>query len=338
MPATNLLGSATFRLTLWYLALIMAISILFSLVLYGMAARELEQSFRRERVFYQLRQSLPPEFDNVSYASPDELYDTALGHLQLNVVIINASILLLAGAASFLLSRRTLRPIEAALEAQGRFAADASHELRTPLTAMKSEIEVALRGEQLDPREARELLISNLEEIGKLEALSTGLLKLAQSDGHVPPGVPVKLAAAAAAAFARARPVAKARNITLENHSDEARVVATSEAVVDVMVILLENAIKYSPPGSLVTLSSSSHGQTATFAVTDTGDGIDPADLPRVFDRFFRADASRNKEAADGYGLGLSIAKKLVESYAGTVSVKSQPGQGARFVVELPSA
>ena len=338
MPVPNLLGSATFRLTLWYLAIIMAISMLFSLLLYGMAARELELSYRRERVFYQLRQSLGPGFDNVTYVSPDELYDRALGHLRINIVIINASILLLAGAASYLLARRTLRPIEAALLAQGRFAADASHELRTPLTAMKAEIEVALRGSHLDIDEARDLLKSNLEEIGKLEALSTGLLKLAQSDGHVPPGVPVKLAAATKLAFARTRTEASVRGITLEDHSDEARVTATMESVVEVMVILLDNAIKYSPPGSLVTLSSSTHGQTVSFAVIDQGNGIAPADLPRVFDRFFRADDSRSKQAAGGYGLGLSIAKKQVESYGGAISVTSQTGQGSRFMVELPAA
>lgn len=329
--------SATFRLTLWYLAIIMAISILFSVVIYATSEQELRQSYHRESMIYQLgpgfRLSLD---DSLSNATPEVLFKDAKTHLRLNLVIINAGILILAGGASYVLARRTLTPIEAALEAQGRFAADASHELRTPLTAMKSEIEVALRGKELSGDEARQLLGSNLEEIAKLEALSTGLLRLAQQDGQTIAKSPVDLAEVSAAAIKRLSGAAKKQDVQIDNRISKITVGGDSESIAELLVILLDNAIKYSSANSNVTLDATAHGHWVNITVRDEGQGIKALDIPQIFDRFYRADTSRSKQQIAGYGLGLSIAKKITDLHGGTIEVASRPGKGSVFTVRLP--
>jgi len=329
--------SATFRLTLWYLAIIMAISVLFSVIIYGTSEQELRQSYHRESSIYQLAPGFRLNLNNsLGNATPEDLFNDAKTRLKLNLVIINTGILILAGGASFVLARRTLSPIEAALEAQGRFAADASHELRTPLTAMKSEIEVALRGKELSGDEARHLLGSNLEEIAKLEALSTGLLRLAQQDGQAIAKFPVDLAEISAAGVKRLSGAAKKQGVQIDNRISKITVGGDSESIVELLVILLDNAIKYSPAKSTITLGATTHGHWAHITVRDEGQGIKVLDIPRIFDRFYRADSSRSKHQITGYGLGLSIAKKITDLHGGTIEVASRPGKGSVFTVRLP--
>lgn len=331
--------SATFRLTLWYLAIIMAISILFSVVIYGTSEQELRQSYHRESMIYQLGPGFRLNLnDNLGNATPEDLFNDAKTRLKLNLVIINAGILILAGGASFVLARRTLSPIEAALEAQGRFAADASHELRTPLTAMKSEIEVALRGRELSGGEARQLLESNLEEIAKLEALSTGLLRLAQQDGQTIAKSPVNLGEASGAAIKRLSAAAKKQDVQIDNKIGDLTAGGDRDSIVELLAILIDNAIKYSPAKSKITLGATTHGHWAHITVRDEGQGIKALDIPRIFDRFYRADSSRSKQQIAGYGLGLSIAKKIADLHGGTIEVTSRPGKGSVFTVKLPKS
>jgi signal transduction histidine kinase len=315
----------------------MAISLLFSVVIYSTSERELDQSFRRESIIYQLVPGFRPNVDDgQTNASPQELFDQAKSRLQLNLIIINAGILILAGGASYVLARRTLTPIEVALEAQGRFAADASHELRTPLTAMKSEIEVALRGKELPNIEARQILESNLEEIAKLEALSAGLLKLSQQDGQTIVKSPVKLAETSAAAIQRLSGAAKSQDVQIVNNIKEMTLAGDGESITELLVVLLDNAIKYSPAKSQITMAATTHGHWAFVTVTDEGQGIKALDIPHIFDRFYRADTSRSKYQIPGYGLGLSIAKKIADLHGGTIEVASSPGKGSVFTVKLP--
>lgn len=329
--------SATFRLTMWYLAIIMAISILFSVVIYGTSEQELRQSFHRESVIYQIGPGFRFNMnDGRSDTTLEELFDRAKSRLMLNLVIINAGILILAGGASFVLARRTLTPIEAALEAQGRFAADASHELRTPLTAMKSEIEVALRGKELSGDEARQLLESNLEEIAKLEALSIGLLKLAQQDGQTIAKAPIDMREASDAAIKRLSAAAKKQGVQIDNQIGNLTVGGDHDSIVELLAILLDNAIKYSPAKSTITLGATAHGHWAHITVRDEGQGIKALDIPHIFDRFYRADSSRSKQQIAGYGLGLSIAKKITDLHGGTIEVTSRTGKGSVFTVKLP--
>src|SRR6266496_4964286 len=176
--------SATLKLTGWYLALIVGISVAFSLVLYHSSSESINAGFDHQRTALRKQfeyYGLTPSPSSLDGLQSSEM-NAAEQRLIANLTLVNLAVFVVGGAVSFYMARRTLQPIEQAMEAQTRFTADASHELRTPLTAMQTEIEVALRDAKLPPKEARALLESNLEEVRRLEDLSNGLLALANQD------------------------------------------------------------------------------------------------------------------------------------------------------------
>jgi two-component system sensor histidine kinase CiaH len=337
----RIIESATFKLTLWYLGIIMVLSMLFSYTLYRVSYGQLAENARRQQVAVE---HLPVPFGfesqraNYAQAIDDQLTD-ARRSLTLRLFALNLATLLLGGAASYFLARRTLGPVQDALEAQGRFTADASHELRTPLTAMRSEIEVALRDKGLGVKDARVLLGSNLEEIAKLEALSAGLLRLARFENGLDPGaiknVPVK--DLFEAAIDRLQVPLGQHHIDLDVQAGDETVAGDHGSLTELFVILLDNAIKYSPDRSTIKLTSRASAGTVRIGVTDQGIGIKASDVPHIFDRFYRADRSRSKEKVEGYGLGLSIAKRIVVLHNGEITVDSAPDQGSTFRVKLPA-
>jgi two-component system, OmpR family, sensor histidine kinase CiaH len=337
----RLIKSAAFQLTLWYLGIIMVLSILFSAALYRESMSQLTEATNRQRAGIQ-RLLLPPglEARRAEYiqALQDQL-DTSRGHLLFRLGALNLITLLLGGGAAYWLARRTLRPIQDSLEAQSRFTADASHELRTPLTAMRSEIEVALREKQLSVTGARALLSSNLEEIAKLETLSASLLRLARFENGLDPHLITKIPVRELFEGAVDRyqmPIAE-RKINLEvQHGPEA-VQGDRDSLIELLAVLLDNAIKYSPARSTITLTSKPTVGFVTLSVSDQGAGIKASDIPHIFNRFYRADRSRSKEQVGGYGLGLSIAKRIAALHHGAISVESTPGQGSTFRVRLPA-
>jgi two-component system sensor histidine kinase CiaH len=337
----RLIRSAAFQLTLWYLGIIMLLSAMFSGAIYRLSMDQLGETISRQRTSVQ-RLLLPAQFEprRTEYLQAlQDQFDDGRRHLLFRLGALNLITLLLGGGAAYALARRTLRPIQDSFEAQSRFTADASHELRTPLTAMRSEIEVALRDKQLGAGEARGLLSSNLEEIAKLEALSAGLLRLARYENGLEPAALTKIPVANLfeGAIDRYQAPIASRHIKLEvKHGPEA-VTGDRAALVELVAVLLDNAVKYSPPGSTVTLASKAAGGFVTMSVSDQGAGIPAADIPHIFDRFYRADRSRNKEQIAGYGLGLSIAKRVVSLHRGAISVEPEPGQGTTFRVKLPA-
>jgi two-component system sensor histidine kinase CiaH len=336
----RIIKSAAFNLTLWYLAIIMLLSALFSGAIYRLSMDQLVETTTRQQAAVQ-RLILPAEFGQrrADYIQglQDQL-DTSQNHLILRLGLLNLITLLLGGGAAYWLARRTLRPIQDSLEAQSRFTADASHELRTPLTAMRSEIEVALRERHLSAADARTLLGSNLEEIAKLESLSASLLRLARFENGLDPAAVTKFPASELleGAVDRFQAVIAERHIKLDVHHGAETITGDRDSLIELVAVLLDNAIKYSPPGSTISLTSKPAGQFINLSVADQGAGIKASDIPRIFDRFYRADRSRNKEQVSGYGLGLSIAKRVADLHHGTIIVESTPGQGSTFRIKLP--
>lgn len=337
-----MIKSAAFKLTLWYLGIILVLSTLFSIALYRESYTQISENAEHQRGAIQ-RLPLPGVFEprRTEFLQVlDDQLDADRRRLQLRLLILNLGTLLLGGGAAYLLARRTLRPIQESLDAQGRFTADASHELRTPLTAMRTEIEVALRDKSLGAADARELLGSNLEEIAKLEALSAGLLRLARSDGRLEAAavsnVPVRALFDAAAKRFESR--IQDRKINLELKAGPETIAGDRDSLIELVAILLDNAIKYSPESSNISLASAVTGSQVRLAVADEGEGIRAEDLPHIFDRFYRSDRSRTKGKAHvgGYGLGLSIARRIVELHRGTITVESQLEKGTTFKVKLP--
>lgn len=318
----------------------MTISVFFSSIVYHTSMNELDRSLRRPTTV--LNGPIGPGFsEHIRQQLIDERteqYNEARDHIIGQLIVINLFILAGGGALSYYLALRTLKPIEEAHEAKSRFTADASHELRTPITAMMTENEVALMNPKLTLAEAKEQLHSNIEELQKLTALSEGLLRLAQIDNNhlTKNAVPAK--DILHAAVTRVLPLAEKRNILINSeYKSESSVYVDEASATEALVILIDNAIKYSPEKSEIEVTLTGDQRSVSFTVKDKGSGIQAAELPYIFDRFYRADTSRTKQQTQGYGLGLAIAKSIVDAHGGNITVKSKPGKGSSFSFSLPA-
>jgi len=214
--------------------------------------------------------------------------------------------------------------------------ADVAHELRTPLSNIQGHLE-AIRDGLLPPEPAtfdsiyeEVLLLARLvEDLQELTLAEAGQLTLVRHSADV--------AEIVRRAVIAAQPPAEAKGLTIEAKLPEGQATAEvdPERVGQVLRNLLSNAITHTSGGGLITVDLVDDGDELHIGVADTGDGIPPEDLPYVFERFYRADPSRVR-ATGGAGLGLTIARRLVEAHGGTIGVESEVGKGSRFTFTLP--
>lgn len=229
--------------------------------------------------------------------------------------------------------------LESAFEAQRRFTADASHELRSPLTALRGELELARRRDR-SPEEYRRVIDSALEEVERLSRTAEDLLTLARSDAGVmrPRLVPVDLGQAVREVVGRLRSAAEARGVAIEIEADGGpTVVADPDLVGRLVRNLVENGVKYTPPGERVRVEVLRGEDAGVVIVEDTGPGIPEEDLERVFERFHRVGDSRTPERdGGGAGLGLAIARSIARIHGGDLTAENRAGGGTRFEARLP--
>jgi len=220
-----------------------------------------------------------------------------------------------------------------------RFVADASHELRTPLTSIRGYAEMFRRGVSDRPDDLATSMRRIEEESARMGVLVDDLLLLARLDqGRPLERQPVDLARVAADAVADARAVEPERSIALDGTGDEPAVVLGDELRLrQVAANLLANARQHTPPDAAVRVGVRRENGSVVLEVADDGPGLFPEEAARVFERFYRADPSRNRNLG-GTGLGLSIVAAVAESHGGQARLESVPGHGARFWVELPPA
>jgi heavy metal sensor kinase len=231
-----------------------------------------------------------------------------------------------------------LARLEEAFAQTRRFAADAAHELRTPLTVLRGGIEVALRMER-PPDEYRRVLASSLEEVQRLIRLAEDLLLLSRSlAGPVPAGAPVDLEPLMLEVFDVGARLGQAAGVSVRIDSAAAATVPGDAAALRrALLNLVENAVKYTPPGGKVELGMTTGDGAVEITVSDTGIGMAPADAERIFEPFVRLDEARGRDTG-GAGLGLAIARSIVVAHGGTLAVESRPGSGSRFTIRLPLA
>src|SRR3989344_2874992 len=280
---------ATLKLTGWYVLILMTISLLFSVAIYSISASEVDARLEQFQSRYE-RSDFPsfrtdgtpvPDFNQVR----DDQNSRAHSNLFFSLVYINLLILIGGGTASYVLARRTLRDIEQVHVAQSRFTSDASHELRTPLAVMKTELELVLRDTSASKVELREILESNLEEVNKLTRLSQMLIQLSKGEHAKLEREPVNITKIVEDVARRYDP--SGERIDLKSIHKNLLVHGNLSSIEELVTILIDNALKYSPSDSLVTVRVSKRNNKACVETINTGKGISADDLPKIFDRFY---------------------------------------------------
>jgi signal transduction histidine kinase len=361
--------AATIRLIFTYLSIIMCLSIGFSIIFYRTSTESLDSLTVRANGIQIMKTAqtapapTPVPSNNEELLGISGTNSTGAGptlitranantlntqlqqgvhQIRVNLVrhllILNSEALVCSSIFSYFLARRTLHPMEEAMDTQSRFSSDASHELRTPLTALRTRNEVALRKSELTLREAKTVIQTSVEQTIKLEKLSDGLLRLSRNDRTNLQKTPVTLSDVVTEATNRIIEPAQVKHINIDDTLPDITVMGDAESLTQIVTILLDNAIKYSQAGGTIHLEGESKGKYGLLHVRDEGIGIRATDLPHIFERFYRADYARTKYGNHGYGLGLSIAKKLIIQNKGDISVESTLDEGTIFTLTLPLA
>ncbi|HMM19227.1 MAG TPA: HAMP domain-containing sensor histidine kinase [Selenomonadales bacterium] len=241
--------------------------------------------------------------------------------------------------AGYFLAKRAMVPIQDAWERQQQFVSDASHELRSPITGIHSNAELMLRHPERTIEEESHRVNTILKESTRMTRLIASLLTLARSDAgkaelQLAPVNVSEIIPIVAEGF-KAMEELSGVSLVLDVKPGLS-LVADRERLHQLLVILLDNAFKYTAKGGQVRITGVQSGKNIVLRVEDTGIGISPEHLPRVFDRFFRGDKARSRDTG-GTGLGLAIAKWIVEKHKGKIQVESEPGKGTKFTVMLPA-
>ena len=227
--------------------------------------------------------------------------------------------------------------LEREFATQRQFVADSSHELRSPLTVIRGNLDLLPRVR--NPAEQAAITRQIEEEAARMSRLVDNLLFLAQLGESARPGAqldrrPVELDSLLLTVYQQARAMTDRHTVVL-GEEDAITIEGDRDQLQQLLLNLVENAIKYTPPGGTITLSLRNAEGQAVLEVCDTGIGIPPDDLPHIFDRFYRVDKARSRRC-EGAGLGLAIVRSIAASHGGTVLVVSTPGEGTTFTVQLP--
>lgn len=339
----DLFHSARLKLTVFYFAVLLVFCLLLTFGVRAFTNHELSRSDEaRSGAVYKIfdrfhnpelgTQPLPSGqfFANTEQRQSDVTRDR-LNH---DFLLIDIGLLAIGALLSYWYAGRTLKPIEEAHESQKRFTADASHELRTPLASMQLENEVFLRQKHFTEADARELIASNLEEVARLERLATSLLALNQYEHAIVARQPVGVIELVDEALDRIKLNKAAAGVRFTVQAAPATVHGDRESLVELLVILLENACKYGPKNGEVTILGSAQDGHYTLQVRDHGPGIAETDLPRIFERMYRGDKARSSKIS-GYGIGLSLARQIAEANHARLEAANHTDGGAVFTLTL---
>jgi signal transduction histidine kinase len=230
---------------------------------------------------------------------------------------------------------RMLARLETLFQAQQRLVADVSHDLRTPLTTIQGNVDLLRRGAADDPAIRVEALRAIADETARMRRMVNDLLLLAQADAGLKlQRQPVEMDTLLLEVYRQAQVMAAEKVSVRLGAEDQAMVSGDSDRLRQLLLNLVDNALKYTPTGGQVTLTLLRSGGWVQVVVEDTGIGISPEDLPHIFERHYRADRSRGRSS--GHGLGLAIAQWIAQAHGGRIEVTSEVGKGSKFILWLP--
>lgn len=317
-------------LTLWYSWMILLILIVFSVFIYTAQNRDFSRIVLQQQYGNNIPRGLTAYELREINAQVKELRNSFI----LNIAIIDSFILVLGAILSYVLAGKTLEPIQNNFEIQKEFTANASHELRTPLSAIQTTAEVALRSNKKTGEELRMVLSQIHDESLRMNKLIDELLTISRAEsGMIKLSLEkLSLEKIAREAALEMTPLAEKKNQKLDITAEETFIRADRDRIKQLILILIDNAIKYTTPNGTIILAVKAKPKPQ-IKISDNGPGMSAFEKTKIFERFYRKDKARTGE---GTGLGLSIAKWIADSHKAVIKVDSKMGNGSTFTVIFP--
>jgi len=327
--------TALVKLIFWYVSLIMVLSLAFSVVLYHFSSSELKEGLDK-----QYKSLIINDHDNTSqYEASLNQYQQRAEDLLLDFIYFNVVVFIGSLVIGYLLAKQTLKPIEKAHMAQVRFTAQASHALRTPLTAIRADSESVLMLANNDNKLLLSTLRANLRDVQKLEQLTNRLLELARNQATLSLHLEtVDIGKIINQAVKQIKRTQNGKNrIVVNDQQIKAMVKGDPLSLELLFITLLDNAVKYSPKNSTIELNLSLQSKKLIINIINQGQSINNQDLAYAFEPFYRSEKTSHNKLA-GYGLGLAIAKQIVEGHHGKIYIKNDSTKKVIVVSLLLSA
>ena len=275
---------------------------------------------------------------NIKYAAvlmnTSQIEQISQNHEQL-IVVVMASFWILSILASLYLARVSVKPLLESMQKQQSFVENASHELRTPLAVLQNRLETLFRKPEATIMESSESIASSLEEVRNMRFLTTNLLNLARRDDGIKPELGEVEPDFFNTTFTNYEMIASENNRAFHFENRIHRTIITDQLLLkQLMTILFDNAVKYTEEEGVIHFVIAATERNLYLSVADDGIGISAADKKKIFDRFYRVDKARTRQKG-GFGLGLSLAKQIVDALKGTISVKDNKPHGTIFEVKI---
>jgi two-component system, OmpR family, sensor histidine kinase CiaH len=313
---SNLFEKARLVLTAYYVIAMFIILMIFSSVLIFTVESKVRESFDGSIVVRE---------------ENDRVFKKLTNEIEILIYTIDAGLLLLIGGASYFLAGKTLRPIKDNMEAQKKFLANASHDLRTPVAIITTESEVILQDKNIGVKDYRDAIESNLEEAKKMSVIINGLLFMARGEAEIKIREKLNLSLLLKKIIDKMNTQARQKDLVLHSEINQDIFIMSNTSDMERAINnILQNAINYTKIGK-IEINLKQEKNKILLEIIDTGVGIKEKDLPFIFDRFFKAEHSRNDGA--GSGLGLHIAKETIERNGGQIKIESKLGVGTKTSV-----
>ena len=328
---TNLRNNTFFRaklkLTSFYIATLLIVTIVFSIMLYTLFVNNISSNF---------------EFEEENYSDIEEnsqyiILSNAINRLKLVLIFTDIGIILIISGLAYFLAGKTLQPIKKSLDEQKRFISESAHELRTPLSIMKTGIETSAIEKNQTLKDYKDLNEDLLEEVDKLINMSNDLLFLARSDSAKPEKIQnkINLSSICSNQIKSIQIYANNKGVSLNEDIKKAlHIMGNANQINRLVANLLKNAIDYNKKNGEVLLSLKKIKHTIVLTIKDTGIGITLNEQKHIFERFYKVDKARSIYE-EGSGLGLSIVKEILDFHKGTIKINSELGKGTEVIVSF---